>query len=175
MICLYVLIYVLVTFLEYLSKWHDSSFNKSIHLHGQLLFGFGDTVKKASNDLTREINSRYNKNVEINDKRIRLKCREIQHRLELAAEEQLGNLRLPIKSHDLQKHVKDILTNKLSEFSSQVLKLTDHKMMDSYAQQLEETISVIGERYILKNREEFEKLVSSAVASATELFREKTR
>ncbi|XP_066295700.1 guanylate-binding protein 2-like [Branchiostoma lanceolatum] len=66
-----------------LEDWHNQMYNKSLNLLQHLLFGLGDSVEMSSLDLGREIRSKFDKTLEMNDKKIKLRCTEWQRRLEV--------------------------------------------------------------------------------------------
>jgi hypothetical protein len=72
-------------------EWHNQSFSRSIQLLTQLLRGLDDALTKGLLSLEHNINIDYERSRDINEKKIKLKCSQFKHELELKAEESLKN------------------------------------------------------------------------------------
>lgn len=60
-----------------------SSMGKAEDLLTQLLFGLEDALREAVEALTRSMEEQYEKTRDLNDKKIQLKCSEVQRKIEV--------------------------------------------------------------------------------------------
>ena len=63
--------------------WHKSSVEMAEDLLRQLLFGLEDATEEALGDLESSIREIFEKTQNLNDKKIQLKCSEVQRRVEV--------------------------------------------------------------------------------------------
>ncbi|XP_078606478.1 uncharacterized protein LOC144879110 [Branchiostoma floridae x Branchiostoma japonicum] len=156
-----------------LEDWHNQMYNKSLDLLQHLLFGLGDSVEVTSLDLGREIRSKFDKTLEINDKKIKLRCTEWQRRLELEAEERLENVQLPTRSSLLEEEFVAVETSCISSFQQEVGKLLGKKAYRKYMEQLKSSLQNVHDKFALRNTRMLEDLLDQAVQNAIDGFREK--
>ena len=64
-------------------EWHDKSQNQSEDLLEQLLFGLEDATEEAIDGLRSSIDEIFEKTRNLNDKKIQLKCGEVQRQVEV--------------------------------------------------------------------------------------------
>jgi hypothetical protein len=155
--------------------WHESAANRTVALLKQLLFGLDDAINASLVGLERDMADRYMKAQDVNQKRIQIKCTETQRRMEVEAESRLDQLLLPLLTSDLKQHYEDIESNVLEKYRSNLSELQDSDYFFTSLDQLQNSLSNIGDTYLFRNRQALEKVLETARDSAISLFRENSR
>ena len=136
--------------------WHKQSYNRSIELLKQLLHGLDEPLQKGIQTLDFNIKNLYERNKDINEKKIKLKCSKLQNQLEIKAEELLRKIELPIQTFVLIENIKKIDNLLLEEFSMQVKKLIKPDIIESYLEALGKSIKNQASTIQLENNKAIE-------------------
>lgn len=64
--------------------WHTSSANRTVTLLEQLLFGLDDAINVSLVGLQKDMTDRFVKAQDVNQKKIQIKCTEVQRRMEVS-------------------------------------------------------------------------------------------
>jgi hypothetical protein len=155
-----------------LLEWHYSSLDKATTLLKQLLFGLDEAIVEAVNGLNTTATEKFEMMWDLNEKKIQLKCGEVQRQLELEAEEKLQVLVLPMKTHDLVREQEQVREACVTSFQGQVGHLRDNAAFERQLSQLQTGLRYIFGAVTLKNNEEMEELLHSSIELALEKFRE---
>ncbi|XP_013388840.1 guanylate-binding protein 2 [Lingula anatina] len=155
-------------------EWHEQVFNKSLHLLEQLLFGLGDRVTEASKELDHNIRHKFEKSKDMNEKRIKLKCSELQHKVELDAEEALSKMKLPLKTSELEHQIGVLHEKSLSQFTESIKNFTLEADRADIIKRLGSSITSIGDRFFLKNKQALEKTLHEGIEKAIGQFKKLT-
>jgi hypothetical protein len=151
-------------------EWHNQSFSRSIQLLTQLLHGLDDALAKGLLSLEHSINIDYERSRDINEKKIKLKCSQLQHELELKAEESLRKIELPILSSSLIQKARDILKALKSEYINQINDLVENSVVESYLETLSKSIKNQVSTVQLENNKAIEAFLDSKSQEAIEKF-----
>jgi len=63
--------------------WHATAMDRSDSLLKQLLFGLESSLSESTSDLKNVLEEKFEMTVELNDKKIQLKCSETQRQVEV--------------------------------------------------------------------------------------------
>ncbi len=151
-------------------EWHNQSFSRSIQLLTQLLHGLDDALAIGLRSLEHNINIDYERSRDINQKKIKLKCSQLQHELELKAEESLRKIELPLLSSLLIQKARDILKALKSEYINEINDLVENSVVESYLETLSKTIKNQVSTVQLENNKAIEAFLDSKSQEAIEKF-----
>ncbi|XP_033642989.1 guanylate-binding protein 5-like [Asterias rubens] len=151
-------------------NWHNTSISKSDKLLQQVLFGLGDVVDKASQDLKSQIQEKHLRAVEMNEKKIKLRCSEIQHRVELEGESRLGELSLPIRTSELRDNYKRVKSACIDSYSQTLNRLRRSLPFVKFLDQLKTSLDNICDSFLLRNSQLLDTVLEQAIQKALEEF-----
>lgn len=158
-----------------LQEWHNQSFQKSIKLIVQLLKGLEDALGDAKIKLAEDIAHYFEKVYELNEKKIKLRCAELQNQMELNAEEIIGNIHMPCPLLELQEHINSVKVKIKTKFILELKDLVTPEIRDKYIASLNNMILNMGQGLQLKNKQIMETTLQKEVNSALEKFKEITK
>lgn len=151
-------------------EWHNQSFDRSKELLMQLLHGLEDVLKQGLQDLEREIGVQYERNRDINEKKIKLKCSQTQTDLEIRSEQLIRNIKLPLLSSKLLSEAKNILQTMKSEYIREISDLVDTSTMEVYLEALSKAIKNQVSTLQLENNQAIEAFFDKHIDIALSKF-----
>ncbi|XP_072177130.1 uncharacterized protein [Diadema setosum] len=157
-----------------LEAWHDLAFNKTTKLLQQVLFGLNDILDGASRSLTQQLVVSFERAKDLNDKKVRLACSEVQHRVELEGEARLSGLDFPMRSKEFDRLFVSIRSQCSSSFEDQLRKFTTSQHFRQHLGKLQNSLQKLGDSFTLKNQRELENILLSARQEALELYQKMT-
>ena len=120
--------------------WHNQTLDRTKELLTQLLHGLEDVLRQGLDDLEREIKIQYERNRDINEKKIKLKCSQTQTDLEIRSEQLIRKIKLPLLSSKLLAQAKEILQLMKSDYIREISDLVDTATMEVYLEALAKAI-----------------------------------
>ncbi|XP_054157665.1 guanylate-binding protein 1-like [Oppia nitens] len=121
-------------------EWHIQSQERSIQLLKQLLHGLEDPLTKGLHDLSHKITIHFERTRDINEKKIKLKCSQSLHELEIKSEQRIRAIQLPVQTSHLITQAKEILKDIKSDYINQVKDLVDSSTMELYLETLTKAV-----------------------------------
>uniref|UniRef100_T1IUF1 GB1/RHD3-type G domain-containing protein n=1 Tax=Strigamia maritima TaxID=126957 RepID=T1IUF1_STRMM len=158
-----------------LNVWHIQSLKQSMRLLHQLLFGLGDAIEQASRSLSSSINIEYNRCKDLNEKKIRLKTTEIQHKVEINVEDKFSIIQLPKTTKQLAEATLEIIEESLAQFKDEIANLITKDDLEANLITLKNFVQAISDSYMLRNKGIIENLVQKSMTEAIELFITETK
>lgn len=114
----------------------------------------------------------FEKTRDLNDKKIQLKCSEVQRRIEIEAEEELQKLVFPLKTVDFEAARSQIREKSIATYINDVGHLRDNVAFQRHLDRLKNGLEYIFEAARLKNKNAMEGLLKAAIEQAVERFKE---
>ncbi|XP_030853992.1 guanylate-binding protein 2 [Strongylocentrotus purpuratus] len=159
---------------EELKAWQDQALGKSLKLLHQVLFGLHGILDGASNSLEEQLRTRAEQVQDLNDKKIRLACSEIQHRCELEVEAALSQLELPMRSQDFTQTFHSIRNQASHSFENQLARFNTSNHFRDHLSKLHNSLQKMKDSSTLKNTRALENVLLVAREKALGLYRETT-
>ncbi|CAM5999695.1 unnamed protein product, partial [Sphagnum balticum] len=97
-------------------EWHTQAQVRAFELLNHLLHGLDEALKKGLHSLEYSIKIDYERRRDINEKKIKLKCSQLQHEFEIKAEQIMRKTKLPILTSLLIKKAKETRKELVDEF-----------------------------------------------------------
>ncbi|XP_023225373.1 guanylate-binding protein 2-like [Centruroides sculpturatus] len=157
-----------------LQECHNQSFAKATKLIIQLLKGLEDALGDAKLKLTEDVSHYFEKTYELNEKKIKLRCAELQNQMELYAEEIIGNVQMPCPLTELQEHVNSVIVKVKTKFILELQDLIEPEIRDKYITSLNNMILNMADGLKLKNTQLIETTFQNEANIALEKFKELT-
>ncbi|XP_076316462.1 uncharacterized protein LOC143228907 isoform X2 [Tachypleus tridentatus] len=154
-----------------LEEWHNHVFRNSLKLLEQLLKGLEETAEEAKQKLTENIQQFYDRTKDINEKKIRLRCSELQNKMELIAEDSLRALTLPVPSSTLHHQIAEIIQDAQEGFRKELGDLVVPEVREKYLAFLRKTIHNLGESFHLRNSKALESMFLDGINLAVDKFK----
>ncbi|XP_063966491.1 guanylate-binding protein 2-like [Lytechinus pictus] len=159
---------------EELKAWQQQAFGKSVKLLHQVLFGLHGILDDASKSLEGQLETRAEQVQDLNDKKIRLGCSEIQHRCELEVETALSQQELPMRSQDFTQTFHSIRNKASLSFENQLARFNASSHFRDHLSKLHNSLQKMKDSYTLKNTRALENVLLVAREKALGLYRETT-
>ncbi|GAB6024572.1 hypothetical protein CHUAL_009723 [Chamberlinius hualienensis] len=154
--------------------WHNHSSEKTLNLLGYLLHGLDDALASSRNDLLMLMNQKFDKAFELNEKKIKLKCSELQAKFILISEEKYSELQLPIPSYELKRAIVITSSEVLGSFIKEMNLLISPEATDTQMKNLKLSMNNLGDSFQLRNNKAIEEFLNSAANKAKKKFEELT-
>uniref|UniRef100_A0A1X7U5G1 GB1/RHD3-type G domain-containing protein n=1 Tax=Amphimedon queenslandica TaxID=400682 RepID=A0A1X7U5G1_AMPQE len=155
-----------------LASWHDRCLKKAQELLDKLLLGLMNTTLKGQERLLKAAGEKFEKIEDMNEKKIELRCSEVQRQTELKVEASLDSLSFPIKGKDLQLILDKKKEIHIEIYKEEVHSLSDHSSYQRHLNQLLVGIERIFNGVKLKNSEAMEVILKAAIVTAINKFKE---
>ena len=151
-------------------EWHNQSLSRTVQLLNQLLHGLEEPLSKGLNTLKNSINIQYERNRDINEKKIKLKCSQVLHELEIRSEQLIKSIELPVHTSELLQKAKEILKSMKTEYINQISDLVDNSVIEDYLQTLTKSIKNQVSSLQLDNNRAIEAFFDKYIENAVEKF-----
>ncbi|XP_072015443.1 guanylate-binding protein 3-like [Amphiura filiformis] len=152
-------------------EWHMQAVNKSTNLLEQVLFGFDDVLNVSKPELLEQMNERFEKSWEINERKIRLRCSEVHQKIELVAIEQLQDTTFPVKTSDLAASYNRVKGDCIQQFEDSLEQLQENAAFNKSIMALMISLNNIRDSYILKNKKAIEEVLVTAATNSIDHFK----
>ncbi|CAG2163330.1 unnamed protein product [Oppiella nova] len=155
-------------------EWHNQSLLRSVELLTQLLHGLDETLTKGLHELEHKINVQFDRNRDINEKKIKLKCSQTLHELEIKSEQSIRAIALPIHTTELLGRAKEVLKSMKTEYINQISDLVDKPTIDQYLDSLSKAIKNQVSSVQLENNNAIEAYFDHRIQESVEKFQSVT-
>ncbi|CAG2111870.1 unnamed protein product [Medioppia subpectinata] len=156
-------------------EWHNQSLQRSVQLLTQLLHGLDESLAKGLHELQHNINVQFDRNRDINEKKIKLKCSQTLHELEIKSEQSIRAIALPIHTTELLSQAKEILKSMKSEYINQISDLVDGLEAEKYLDSLSRAIKNQVASLQLENNNAIEAFFDHQIGLGIEKFQKVTQ
>ena len=151
-------------------EWHNQSLSRTVQLLTQLLHGLEEPLSKGLVTLKNSISIQYERNRDINEKKIKLKCSQSLHELEIRSELLIKSIELPLLTTELLGKAKEILRNMKTEYINQISDLVDNSVIEDYLEALTKAIKNQVSSLQLENNKAIESFFDHNIEKSIEKF-----
>ena len=151
-------------------EWHNQSLSRTVQLLTQLLHGLEEPLSKGLVTLKNSISIQYERNRDINEKKIKLKCSQSLHELEIRSEQLIKSIELPLLTTELLGKAKEILRNMKTEYINQISDLVDNSVIEDYLEALTKAIKNQVSSLQLENNKAIESFFDHNIEKSIEKF-----
>ncbi|XP_022084340.1 uncharacterized protein LOC110975829 isoform X2 [Acanthaster planci] len=153
-----------------LQLWHETAASKTDKLLQQVLFGLDDVLTGATQELRGQIREKYHRTMDMNEKKIKLRCSEVQHRTELDGESRLSELPLPVRTSELKTSYAKIKEDCIGSYTRTLDRLQRSMPFQKFLDQLKTSLDNIRDSFLLKNTQLLENVLDQSTQRALEEF-----
>ncbi|XP_033105454.1 guanylate-binding protein 1-like [Anneissia japonica] len=145
-----------------LEQWHQQAHRKTLKLLQQVLFGLETIFEESSKEMNVTIQEHFEKTYEMNEKKIKLRCGEIQHRQELSVEEALAQLSLPVLTSQMMSTYNEALAGCITGYAELLEPLKETTAYRKHLNQLKASAENMKNSYLFKNSKAIEAMFEKA-------------
>ncbi|XP_071948845.1 guanylate-binding protein 6-like [Antedon mediterranea] len=149
-----------------LLEWHEMAKKKTLRLLQQVLFGLEHVYVESSKEMNSTIQENFEKANEMNEKKIKLRCGEIQNRQELQVEEVLSQLSLPVQTSSLLGTYNGALSGAITGYAELLEQLEETTAYRKHLHQLKASVENVKNSYLFKNSKALEAMFENASKAA---------